>query len=242
MLPAGLTSVLIPSDATNLNTSTQFASALPHNTVQYAFRSIMTVLGTYPYVLVIDDINRNGSPQNYRWVMNNSIGFGSSSNLFLDATGKTSYASLEIQTGATATDATLYHSLDSGTAAGLPRLLVRDVTGQSTTGQPAIFIDDRPIPSGGGTPQTNLTYGLDNNSHLFTYFPSRRLMIERDAVVEPKYKVLLFPFLTGGLAPFTAWNATTSTLTVTVGTQVDTITFDETNSDHRTRLGSFSRH
>jgi len=242
MLPAGLTSVLIPSDATNLNTSTQFASALPHNTVQYAFRSIMTVLGTYPYVLVIDDINRNGSPQNYRWVMNNSIGFGSSSNLFLDATGKTSYASLEIQTGATATDATLYHSLDSGTAAGLPRLLVRDVTGQSTTGQPAIFIDDRPIPSGGGTPQTNLTYGLDNNSHLFTFFPSRRLMIERDAVVEPKYKVLLFPFLTGGLVPVTAWNAATSTLTVTVGTQVDTITFDETNSDHRTRLGSFSRH
>lgn len=242
MLPAGLTSVLIPADATTLTNSTQFANALPYNPVQYAFRSIMTVLGTYPYVLVIDDVNRNGNPQNYRWVMNNSIGFGGSPNLFMDATGKTSYASLEIQAGATATDATLYHVLDSGTAAGLPRLLVRDVTAQLTTGQPAIFIDDRPIPSGGGTSQSNLTYGIDNNSHNFTYFPTRRLMIERDAVVEPKYKVLLFPYLTGGLMPVTSWNAATSTLTVQVGTQTDTITVDETNSDHRTRFKSFLRH
>lgn len=67
-------------------------------------------------------------------------------------------------------------------------------------------------------------------------------MIERDAVVDPKYRVLLFPYLTGGLVPVTAWNAATSTLTVTIGTQVDTIVFDETNSDHRTRLSSFTRH
>jgi len=67
-------------------------------------------------------------------------------------------------------------------------------------------------------------------------------MIERDAVVEPKYKVLLFPYLTGGLMPVTSWNAATSTLTVQVGTQTDTITVDETNSDHRTRFKSFLRH
>jgi hypothetical protein len=242
MLPAGLTSVLIPSDATMFNNSTEFASALPYNPVLYAFRSIMTVLGTYPYVLVIDDINKNGSPQNYRWVMNDSIGFGSSPNLFLNSSRAGTYSSLEIQTGATATSATLYHDIDAAATSGLPRLLVQDLTEISTTGQPAIFIDDRPIPSGGATAATNLTYGVDNNSKLFTYFPSRRLMIERDAIVAPKYKVLLFPYLTGGITPTTSWNQATTTLTITVGTQTDTIVFDETNADHRTRLSSFTRH
>jgi hypothetical protein len=201
----------------------------------------MTVLGIYPYVLVIDDINKNGSAQNYRWVMNDSTGFGLNPNLFLTSAGVANYSSLEIQSGATATSATLYHDIDTGTANGLPRLLVQDLTEIPTAGQPPIFIDDRPIPASGATSATNLTYGVDNNSHLFTYFPSRRLMIERDAVVTPKYKVLLFPYLTGGLTPTTSWNQATTTLTITIGTQTDTIVFDETNSDHRTRLSSFSR-
>jgi hypothetical protein len=240
MLIPGLLNALIPSDATNLGKSTRFAKAVPYNPVAYAYRSVLTVRGANPYVLVIDDIRKDDSPQNYRWTMNNSIGFGPSGGVFLDATKHDSYASLEITPGATAKQAILFHTIDSGSQAGLPRLLVRDVSEQASTGQPVITIDDRPVPA---TPDasTNLTYGFDNNSKKFTYFPSRRLFIDRQGVVEPKYKVLLFPFLSGKALPRTSWNAAQTVLTIRVGKQVDTVEFDASQPDHRTRLKAFTR-
>ena len=241
MLIPGLTDVLIPSDTALLNSSTEFARATPYNPVLYSFRSILTVRGTHPYVLVIDDMNKDGLMHNYRWSMNNSIGFGGSGGVFLNQSGDGVYASLQIQPGASPTDATLYHTIDAANTTGQPRLLVRDVTEQSAIAQPAISIDDRPIPSTGATSETNLTYGVDNNTHKFTYFPSRRLFVDRDNVIEPKYKILLFPYGVGDTLPITSWNSTFSTLTVKVGTQVDTITFDSTQPDHRTRLLSFTR-
>ena len=243
MVIPGLANALIPADVANLNTgsfATRYKTAVPYNSVQYAFRSILTVRGQYPYVLVIDDICKDGAAHDYRWTMNNSMVFGPS--IFQNAAGNgTVWASLQIEPGATTTDATLYHSIDAGSGAGLPRLLVRDVSEQSTAGQPAIILEDRPIPAGGATPETNLNYGVDNNTHKFSYFPSRRLFIDRQNVVAPKYKVLLFPFSTGGLQPTTTWDPTNSILTIAVGSQVDSISFDVTNPDHRTRLLSFSR-
>ena len=241
MLIPGLTNVLIPSDAASLTTSTEFQRATPYNPVLYSFRSILTVRGAHPYVLIIDDMNKDGSTHDYRWSMNNSVDFGGSGGVFLDQHGNSVYASLQIEPGATATDATLYHTIDAANTVGLPRLLVRDVSEQPPIGQPAIKIDDRPIPATGATAETNLTYGVDNNTHQFTYFPSRRLFIDRNNVVQPKYKILLFPFGVGDTLPTTSWNSSFTTLTVKIGIQVDTITFDSTEADHRTRLVSFER-
>ena len=241
MLIPGLTDVLIPSDAAMLTTSTQFASAVPYNPVLYSFRSIMTVRGSHPYVLVIDDMNKDGTPHDYRWSMNNSIGFGGSGGVFLNANRNDTFASLQIEPGATATDAILYHLIDAANTPGLPRLLVRDVSQQQGNAQPPIKIDDRPIPAGGATSQTNLTYGVDNNTHVFTYFPSRRLFIDRNHVVEPDYMILMVPFSNGDTLPVTAWNGSHTALTVTIGNQIDTLTFDTSNPDHRTRLISFNR-
>ena len=241
MLIPGLTDVLIPSDAAKLTGSTEFAEAIQYNPVLYSYRSILTVRGTHPYVLVIDDMNKDGAAHNYRWSMNNSIDFGGAPGVFLDGKGNTVYASLQIEAGATATDATLYHTVDAANNTGAPRLLVRDVSEQPATGQPAIRIEDRPIPPTGATAETNLTYGVDNNTHVFTYFPSRRLFIDRNNVVEPRYKILMFPYGVGDTLPITSWNSTFTTLTVQVGTQVDTITFDSSESDNRTRLISFTR-
>ena len=241
MLIPGLTDVLIPSDAAMLTTSTEFASAVRYNPVLYSFRSILTVRGSHPYVLVIDDMNKDGAPHDYRWSMNNSIGFGGSGGVFLNANRNDYFASLQIEPGATATDAILYHLIDAANTPGLPRLLVRDVSQQQGSAQPPIKIDDRPIPLGGANSQTNLTYGVDNNTHVFTYFPSRRLFIDRNNVVEPDYMILMVPFRNGDALPLTAWNGSHTALTVTIGTQTDTITFDTSNPDHRTRLESFSR-
>jgi hypothetical protein len=240
MLIPGLLNTLIPSDATSLNSSTQFAKAIPYNPVNYAFRSILTVRGASPYVLIIDDIEKDGALHNYRWTMNNSVGFGGSAGVFVTTNKNSQFSSLEISPGATATDAILYHDIDAGAGNGLPRLLVRDVSEQSPVGQPNIVIDNRPLASP-PTISSNLTYGVDNNSGQFSYFPTRRLFIDRNNVVTPDYKVLLFPFSTGGALPATSWDASKTVLTVQVGNQIDTITFDESNPDHRTRLKSFTR-
>ena len=64
-----------------------------------------------------------------------------------------------------------------------------------------------------------------------------RLFIERDKVVDPKYKVLLFPFRTGETLPKTSWNADHTELTVDKGNgDVDVITFSMNPPDHRTRV------
>jgi hypothetical protein len=240
MLIPGLLGTLIPSDASALANSTRFAKAVPYNPVAFAFRSVLTVRGANPYVLVIDDMRKDDTPQNYRWTMNNSIGFGPSGGVFLDANKHDTYASLEISSGATAAQAVLFHTIDSGSQTGLPRLLVRDVSEQGADGQPVIAIDDRPITAATDA-STNLTYGFDNNSKKFTFFPSRRLFIDRRGVLEPKFKVLLFPFLSGRPLPKTSWNPAKTVLTVQVGRQVDTVEFDMAQPDHRTRLKSFTR-
>ena len=240
MLIPGLLGTLTASDAAELSASTRFKFAFPYNNVKYAYRSILTARGKTPYVLVIDDIERDGRPQNYRWSMNASVGFGGSGGVFVDAQKKPVFSSLQIEPGATATDAVLFHELDAGTVDGLPRMLMRDVTEEQTSNQPAIVIDDRPITPN-TTAATNLTYGVDNNSKKFTYFPSRRVFIDRHSVIEPNYKVLLFPYLTGSTLPVTSWNASKTVLTVKIGAQTDRMTFDRTNADRRTRLVSFVR-
>jgi hypothetical protein len=64
---------------------------------------------------------------------------------------------------------------------------------------------------------------------------SNRLFIERKNVVDPKYKVLLFPFRTGETLPKTSWNADHTELTVDKGKgDVDVITFSTSPTDHRT--------
>ena len=40
--------------------------AVPYNPVLYSYRSILTVRGAHPYVLVIDDMNKDGTPHDYR--------------------------------------------------------------------------------------------------------------------------------------------------------------------------------
>jgi hypothetical protein len=168
-----------------------------------------------------------------------AVSFGPSGGRFVDGSNNSVFSSMAIQPGATATEAVLYHSpIDDGNAAGKPRLLVRDVTEQPTAGQPAIMLDKRPIGFAGG----NLTYGVDNNSNTFTYVPSSRLLITRQNVVSPQFKVLLFPYLTGQNTPTSAWDAAQNVLSIDLQNGfTDRITIDKTQADHRTRVVAFSR-
>ena len=234
----GVQSALPPGFASTLSGNLTVKSTA-YNPVQYALRTVFSVRGARPYVLVLDDITADGTPRNYRWNMPAAVSFGGSGGRFVNGSNNSVYSSMAIQSGATATDSVLYHSpIDDGSANGKPRLLVRDVTEQSTSGQPAIILDKRPSGFAGG----NLTYGFDNNSGQFTYVPSSRLLITRQNVVSPQFKVLLFPYLTGDATPATSWDASQNMLSINLQNGfTDKITLDKTSTDHRTRVVALSR-
>ena len=242
MVP-GLLQTLAPAIQSYYATNDVVLNQLNYNSVQYAFRTVFTVRGSCPYVLVVDDINKDGTGHNYRWSMPCAISFGpGSGNRFVDGNGNDVFADLTLQSGTAANEAIAWHSPidDQKTQgqAGLPRLLIRDLSELNGAHPPNIFLDYRPDNYAGG----NLTYGWDNNSKAFTYLHSDRVMIERDNVADPAYKVLLFPYVTGSGTPVTSWDATNTVLTISLPSGfVDKITFDKTQADHRTRISGFQR-
>lgn len=196
-----------------------------YNPVQYAYRTVLFVRGKRPYALILDDINKDGTPRNYRWQMNCSTMFGPPS-LFTDAEGKKVHSDLDAEPGATVSEAILLHDpLDSAPAddpkkKGLPRLLVRDL---SETADPKRDPVIEVHKQSGSSDTTN------GDIH--------RLFITRNQVTEPKYKVLLFPFRTGEPLPETVWNKEHTRVTLDLKNgEKHTISFDSSNPDHRTRV------
>jgi hypothetical protein len=76
-----------------------------YNPVQRAFRSVLLVRGSHPYVLVIDDIQKDGGTHDYEWLFNTGTG------------GRM------VRVSNSNTDLVIRHAAD--TAAGTPRLLIR---------------------------------------------------------------------------------------------------------------------
>ena len=211
------------------------------NPVRYAIRTLLLVRGKRPYLLCVDDIEKDGTPRNYRWFMNNASGFyPGGDRRFVGPDGNGIYSSMAIEPGATTTQAVLFHApVDSGTKPGLPRLLVRELGLAEAKGQPALRLESKP-PGGEGESTLCFPYGVDNNTGKFTTIPTNRLLIDRHQVVTPGYVVLLFPFRIGESQPRTTWNKERTELTIDTGATVDRIAFDRSNPDHRTRL-AFTR-
>ncbi len=210
--------------------STVKVGDLNFNPMAKAFRTVLTVRGSHPYVVVFDDITVDGTtPRNWRWNMPCAVSFGPSGGRFVDASNRSAFSSLALQAGATATEAILYHDpIDAGTTAGLPRLLVRDVAPVVGT-HPAIILDRRPV----GDPRGNLVVTDEGN------VPSNRLLITRENVASPGFQVLLYPYRTGETQPTTTWEG--STLVVTHPGGTDRWTIDTSASDGRTRVSTAVR-
>jgi hypothetical protein len=193
---------------------------LAYNPVDFAFRTVLTVRGKHPYVLVVDDIKARGDGRrDYRWNF--------------PAFGRSALETLRLAPGATATEGILYHEPDGDSG---PRLLVRELGSPETKGQPAMLHEMRLDGD------DRLDIGIDNNSGRYTYVRSNRLLITRENVVTPDFKVLLYPHRAGAALPVTSWNADWSVLTVQLpdGT-ADRIAFAPGKEDHRTRVVAVTR-
>jgi hypothetical protein len=99
--------------------------------------------------------------------------------------------------------------------------LVRDLSEVSApAGTPPLEVNVQPLNS-------------DNPTGI------RRAFLYKNQVVNPMFKVLLYPYESGDDLPQTRWSMDHSRLYITLPDHhVDTISFDRSNPDHRPRISA----
>lgn len=211
-----------------------------YNPVKQAVRTLLMVRGKRPYLLCVDDFEKDGTPRNYRWFMNCAKCFYPEGDpRFINEQGGNAYSSLAIES-ATATRSVLYHHpIDAGRKAGQPRLLVLDLQAVGAD-QPAMRLETRPPQGqGGGTVLTPAGHGQQHQAI--------RVRADQPAAHRPhpggppglRHPALPVPDRES--EPTAAWNQDRTLLSIDAGGgQVDRISFDRTRVDGRTRL-TFTR-
>ncbi|MGN6504481.1 MAG: hypothetical protein ACTHM6_02855, partial [Tepidisphaeraceae bacterium] len=187
---------------------------LPFNPVQRAFRTIAFVRGPAPYMVVVDDLQKDDRSHLYEWLM-----MPGADTELLSAKGN------DVTLG----DIAAVHDADGipKPKAGDRELLVRvlNMAPPATAGdwpaKPAIRLEtferqDTLTPDG-------RSFGVD-----------KRLVIPCRAVA-PDFKILLFPHLHGQPVPKTTWNADQTELTIELKGQTDHLHFTK-QPDGRTHV------
>lgn len=184
----------------------------PWNPVRRAFRSVALARGAAPYVLVVDDIQKDDRERLYEWLMQTGP--------------NTEVLSLE------GNDIVLCDATVARNAEGRPTpkhgeraLLVRALN----VGDPALARDFPTRPSFRlETFERRDTLvaeaGKDALSGSRTFGVDKRLVLASRSVA-PDFKVLLFPFRIGDPLPETTWNDARTQLTIHIGDQRDVVTF-----------------
>jgi hypothetical protein len=190
--------------------------------IDHAIRTLLFVRGRHPYVLVVDDFQKNAKPANYRWTMNDKTKMKDEGR----AADKTDESfCVQVAPGATSTEAVLLNQWDKETQpgqTGLARLLVRDVSTNDNSRQPVIRMQ-----------QTVFKLPEEKYSREET----NALVIERNQVVDPRFVVLLYPYRTGEKPPVTRWDEAKARLAIEIpGGPATIVRFDRSSADGRTRL------
>lgn len=230
--------------------------------VRKAFRTAGLVRGKHNYALIVDDIQKDDQPHQYKWLMQTaddleleaikvSENGAPPAPELQNAAGpmrgksapvKASYmADFLLREGKRRNDGRVWS--DEGPANR--ELLVRVLENQSVAPAGKVreemgnrydftFGDDQPVPVADGRPGSLETYLRYARSQQ----TGKRLVIPSRAV-SPDFKVLLFAHRVGEALPMTRWNASHTTLSVEWGDQKDEYVFQQ-GSDGRTRF-SLSR-
>jgi hypothetical protein len=187
---------------------------LPHNPVQRAFRTIAFVKSPAPYLVVVDDIQRDDQPRLFEWLMQTG-----------PDTDVVSLKDDEI----VLCDASVPRAAD-GTAkpAKGDRTLVVRTVGRSLARGAREFQ---------ATPSIRLeTFEKkDTNSREGRSFGVDKRLVIPSRAVSPDFKVVLIPQRAGDAPAVTKWDDAGTTLTITIAGQTDTWTFAK-GDDGRTRI------
>jgi hypothetical protein len=189
--------------------------ALPHNPVQRAFRSVIFNRGAHPYLIIVDDIQKDDKERLYEWLMQTGM--------------DTEMASMKDQ-DIILCDATVKRD-ESGAVTpqkGDRELLVRildmndpakphDYQTRPSTRLETFERKDTLVPvSVAGALSGSRSYGLD-----------KRLVISSRSVA-PDFKILLYPIHAGDPLPITSWNGDKTRLTIENTNQKETYTLVKT--------------
>ena len=184
----------------------------PWNPVRKAFRTAAMVRGTHPYALIIDDIQKDDAPHQYKWLMQAS-------------------SDLEIYSYAANEDLSIVDMMLCG------REVQRDENDVRVprTGDPMLLVRvlqcDNDMSTHRYTPIGRLEQYMSNPRYLPA--TGQRLVIPCYAV-SPNYKVMLMPYRYGDTLPETVWNTDRTELTITWGDQQDVYTFSTPGTEDRT--------
>jgi len=175
--------------------------------VRYAYRTIGMVKGEKPYVLISDDIEKDGNENLYEWLMmvepDLSVYSLNDKDIVLCNEEKITY----YQEG--------FNLATKKVENGTPMLLIR--------------ILDMNLPEDySSNPSVRLeilekfdTYGGERGR---SFGLGKRLVIPTKGV-RPGFKIMLFPYKAGEKLPQTTWNKKSGTLEVRIGDKMDTFTF-----------------
>jgi hypothetical protein len=189
-------------------------NVLPFNPVERAFRTIAFMREENPYVLIVDDIQKDYKERLYEWLMmtgiNTEIADLKENDIFLSDAN-------------VARDENGLVKLKKGDRELLVRVL--DLS------DPAKLTDYQSRPS----VRLDTFEKKDTDiSNRRTYGVDKRLVIPSRSVA-PNYKILLFPHRKGDALPITTWNSDHTAITVEIKGRKDVISFTK-NRDGRTRV------
>jgi hypothetical protein len=191
---------------------------LPHNPVQRSFRSVAFVRGPRPYVLVVDDIQKDERERLYEWLM---------------MTGPNTEVAAIKDNDIILCDATIPHDANgfARPAQGERLLLVRTVE----AAQPKTNREYQARPSA----RLETFEKKDTTTHDGRSFGIDKRLVIASRAVAPDFKILLYPHRQGEPLPVTTWSEDHTKLTVTTAGRQDEFTFTR-GTDGRTRI-SLSR-
>jgi hypothetical protein len=217
---------------------------LPNYNVEYAFRTAGLVKGKQDYVLIIDDIKKDNYERLYEWLMPMpldvevvsikqlvdvkqesgalNIGFNTLTNKGLEGDYDVLLGDKRMKRNMQEVDSTSTELMSAGRfipQKGDPQLLVR-VLNHTAASRPNLEPN----------PRLEVIEKLKTEDmhqfYLRTMDIGKRLVIPSRST-QPKFKVLLFPHLSGQELPKTKWNADRTMLTVSFKDQVDVFYFSE---------------
>lgn len=181
----------------------------PSVPVQRAFRTAGLVRGEKPYILVVDDIQKDTEPHEYDWTL------ALEKDIQIAHLDKKNDHELDIILTGSNPDQNLPEgkeplSSEMGDPANIPAnqpmLLVRVLN----------YTADEVVK-----PEI---VELPNAADAKKYRPIRRLVIKSKSVT-PEFKVLIYPYRQGATLPETKWNEDHSVVAVAFGKQIDQICF-----------------
>ena len=193
----------------------------PNYPVKRAFRTAGLIRGKHPYIIVMDDIQKDDQEHLYEWNMLCPMDVDVLSVLGNDIV-------LSNATGAFYNQRATTQEVTASRGKGGARLLVRALN----VNQPTDFATLQPNPT-----LETIELKKHDDSHQFTGRSNgliRRLVFPSRSIA-PDYKVVLIPFLQGQQEPTTTWNDDRTVATLDWDDQHDQLSFKKMD-DGRTSL------